>query len=78
MKLKPEVRSVCDGRALITGCSGLAIISKLPILNSSFEEYTYKGSIWDGEALAGNLISITIMSFILPIIMRIMKQQVVS
>ena len=45
--------SVCDGRVLITGCSGLAVISRYPFVEKSFTQYTYKGSIWDGEALAG-------------------------
>ena len=44
---------MCDGRVLITGCSGLAIISRYPFVEKSFTQYTYKGSIWDGEALAG-------------------------
>ena len=45
--------SLCDGRVLITGCSGLAIISAFPIKHSEFHEYYWKGTIWDGEALAG-------------------------
>ena len=45
--------SLCDGRVLITACSGLAIISAFPINHSEFHEYYWKGTIWDGEALAG-------------------------
>jgi len=43
----------CDGRVLITECSGLAIISAYPLKEIEFHEYTWKGKIWDGEALAG-------------------------
>jgi len=43
----------CDGRVLITECSGLAIISAYPFKDIEFHEYTWKGKIWDGEALAG-------------------------
>jgi len=45
--------SVCDGRVLITSCSGLAVISRYPFVEKEFHEYTWKGSIWDGEAFAG-------------------------
>jgi len=45
--------SGCDGRVLITACSGLAIISRYPFTQKEFNEYTYKGSIWDGEVFAG-------------------------
>lgn len=45
--------SFCDGRVLITQCSGLAIISIYPIKTFEFHQYTWKGTIWDGEALAG-------------------------
>lgn len=44
---------LCDGRVLITTCSGLAIISKFPFKEVEFHMYTYRGTIWDGEALAG-------------------------
>ena len=44
---------MCDGRVLITECSGLAVISKYPITESQFTMYYYKGTIWDGEDLAG-------------------------
>ena len=47
--------SFCDGRVLITQCSGLAIISIYPIKTFEFHQYTWKGTIWDGEALAGNI-----------------------
>jgi len=43
----------CDGRVLITECSGLAIISAYPIKEIEFHQYTWKGTIWDGEAVAG-------------------------
>ena len=43
----------CDGRVLITECSGLAIISAYPLKEVEFHQYTWKGTIWDGEALAG-------------------------
>ena len=46
--------SYCDGRVLITDCSGLAIISVHPIVESEFHMYTWRGTIWDGEGLAGN------------------------
>ena len=45
--------SYCDGRVLITDCSGLAIISVYPIVESEFHMYTWRGTIWDGEGLAG-------------------------
>lgn len=45
--------ATCDGRVLITECSGLAIISAYPIKEVEFHQYTWKGTIWDGEALAG-------------------------
>jgi hypothetical protein len=43
----------CDGRVLITQCSGLAIISAYPLKEVEFHQYTWKGEIWDGEVLAG-------------------------
>ena len=43
----------CDGRVLITSCSGLAIVSRYPFQEVEFNMYTYRGSIWDGEGLAG-------------------------
>ena len=43
----------CDGNVLITTCSGLAIISRYPFKEIEFNMYTYRGSIWDGEGLAG-------------------------
>jgi len=43
----------CDGRVLITECSGLAIISAYPLKEVEFHQYTWKGTIWDGELLAG-------------------------
>ena len=46
-------RKICDGRVLITNCSGLAIISAYPLKEVEFHQYTEKGSIWDGEAFAG-------------------------
>ena len=48
--------SLCDGRVLITECSGLAVISRYPIKESQFTMYTWKGTIWDGEDLAGKYI----------------------
>lgn len=44
---------LCDGRVLVTTCSGLSVISRFPFLETEFHMYTYRGSIWDGEALAG-------------------------
>lgn len=45
--------SYCDGKVLISGCSGLTVISVYPFVEYEFNEYTWKGSIWDGEGLAG-------------------------
>ena len=45
--------SWCDGRADIFECSGLAIISRYPFKEKEFHQYTWKGSIWDGEWFAG-------------------------
>merc|ERR1712179_46806 len=41
----------CDGRALPTFCSGLAIVSKFPFVDRQFHEFTYHGDILkpDGE-----------------------------
>jgi endonuclease/exonuclease/phosphatase family metal-dependent hydrolase len=46
--------SICDGRVLPTDCSGLAIVSRFPILEHEFHTYDYRGDIWwlDGEYLA--------------------------
>ena len=44
---------ICDGRVLITTCSGLAIISRYELKEVEFNMYTYRGTIWDGEAFAG-------------------------
>jgi len=43
--------STCDGRALPSFCSGLAIVSRFPFIEKEFLEYSYHGSIWnpDGE-----------------------------
>jgi len=43
--------STCDGRALPSFCSGLAIVSKFPFIEKEFLEYTLHGSKWslDGE-----------------------------
>ena len=46
----------CDGRVLVTECSGLAIISAYPLKEVEFHQYTWKGTIWDGEDLAGTVI----------------------
>jgi len=35
--------STCDGRALPTFCSGLAIVSRFPFIEKEFHEYTYHG-----------------------------------
>ena len=43
----------CHNELLIKHCSGLAIISKFPFQNIQFNMYTERGSILDGEALAG-------------------------
>jgi len=43
----------CDGRVLITTCSGLAIVSRYEFKEVEFHMYTYRGTIWDGEAFAG-------------------------
>ncbi len=45
--------SLCDGRVLITSCSGLTIISRYEFKEVEFHMYTYRGTIWDGEAFAG-------------------------
>jgi len=45
--------AACDGRVLISKCSGLAVVSRYPFTQIEFNEYTWKGSIWDGEAFAG-------------------------
>ena len=44
---------LCDGRALITECSGLAIISAYPLKEVEFHQYKWKGQLWDLEPLAG-------------------------
>jgi len=43
--------SLCDGRVLPTFCSGLAIVSKFPILEKEFHAFTYRGDAKkeDGE-----------------------------
>jgi len=43
--------STCDGRALPSFCSGLAIVSRFPFIEKEFLEFSYHGSIWnpDGE-----------------------------
>jgi endonuclease/exonuclease/phosphatase family metal-dependent hydrolase len=43
----------CDGRVLITNCSGLAIISAYPLKEVEFHQYTRKGTIKDLEIFAG-------------------------
>jgi len=43
----------CDGRVLITTCSGLTIVSRYEFKEVEFHMYTYRGTIWDGEAFAG-------------------------
>ena len=52
----------CDGRVLITECSGLAIISAYPLKEVEFHQYTWKGTIWDGEALAGTYVNFDLYS----------------
>ena len=44
---------LCDGRVLITTCSGLTIVSRYEFKEVEFQMYTYRGTIWDGEAFAG-------------------------
>jgi len=43
--------STCDGRALPSFCSGLAIVSRFPFIEKEFLEYSYHGDILkpDGE-----------------------------
>ena len=52
-KFRELASAWCDGNVLITTCSGLAIISRYPFKEIEFNMYTYRGSIWDGEGLAG-------------------------
>jgi len=44
----------CDGRAAPTGCSGLAIVSRFPILETEFNVFSVHGDLWwdDGEYFA--------------------------
>jgi len=42
----------CDGEIGPDGCSGLAVVSKYPFIEKSFNVYKWKGKIWDGEGLA--------------------------
>jgi len=46
--------STCDGRALPTFCSGLAIVSRFPFIEKQFLEFSYHGDILkpDGEYFA--------------------------
>ena len=44
---------LCDGRVLITDCSGLTIISRYEFKEVEFHMYRYRGTIWDFEAFAG-------------------------
>ena len=50
-------KSICDGRVLVTSCSGLAVVSKFPFKKIQFKEYTWKGNEFkippDGEYFAG-------------------------
>lgn len=50
-------KSICDGRVLVTSCSGLAVVSKFPLKAIQFKEYTWKGNEFkippDGEYWAG-------------------------
>ena len=48
----------CDGYLLPFMCSGLTIASKFPIVNTSFTIFDQRGSIWDGEILAGKGVAI--------------------
>ena len=47
----------CDGSVGPWGCSGLAVVSRFPILESNFTKFTKQGSPWsmfsDGEYFAG-------------------------
>jgi len=52
-----DLTTNCDGSATPWGCSGLAIISRFPILHKNFTKFTQQGSISalfsDGEYFAG-------------------------
>ena len=52
-KFRELSSSWCDGHILPTSCSGLAIVSAYPILETSFHMYTWRGTVWDAEAFAG-------------------------
>ena len=43
--------AVCDGRAAPTYCSGLALITRFPIIDTSFTSFSVHGDFWwwDGE-----------------------------
>ena len=43
--------SVCDGRAAPTWCSGLALITRFPVLETAFQPFSVHGDFWwkDGE-----------------------------
>ena len=43
--------SLCDGRAAPTWCSGLALISRFPELEATFQPFSVHGDLWwqDGE-----------------------------
>ena len=43
--------SVCDGRAAPTWCSGLALITRFPVLETTFQPFSVHGDFWwkDGE-----------------------------
>lgn len=45
---------VCDGRAAPTFCSGLAIVSKYPFIETEFNSFSVHGNFWefDGEYMA--------------------------
>jgi len=45
------VYGACDGRATPGGCSGLAIVSKYPIVETEFQVFSVHGDLWyfDGE-----------------------------
>ena len=46
--------SICDGRAAPTFCSGLALVTRLPIKQISFTSFSVHGDLWwnDGEYFA--------------------------
>ena len=45
-ELAPDI---CDGRVLPSFCSGLAVLSRLPVLATQFTAFTDRGSFWSGD-----------------------------